>query len=207
LLEVLADRHGVFAFRVGTAGHRDRRVRFDGWALPEGDAALLGIEWWNPTRISTLEVVRSSAVVVDGFTGGDVVDVGFGDATGTGRDDVVISHRRPYRQNEINRQYPDRKWEDAFGRSAHLGVYQSDDLKEVWVAGALFRPVARLAVCHGSLALAFDSLDDPEIVSTGGWVWQGFGYTIPAELAGPGIPGCLDVDGDGRLDPVIVGRS
>ncbi len=79
--------------------------------------------------------------------------------------------------------------------------------EQVWVAGTLFRPVARLAVCDGSLALAFDSLDDPTIVATGGWVWQRFGFTVPAELPGAGTPGCIDVDGDGRLDPVILDRG
>ena len=66
---------------------------------------------------------------------------------------------------------------------------------------------ATIEVCDGSVALAFDSLDDPTVVATGGWVWQGFGFTVPAELVGTGRPGCIDVDGDGRLDPVIVDRS
>jgi hypothetical protein len=38
-------------------------------------------------------------------------------------------------------------------------------------------------------------------------VWQGFGLRPAAELPGPGTPGCADVDGDGRLDPVILGRQ
>ncbi len=48
----------------------------------------------------------------------------------------------------MNAQYPDRQWADAVGRSAHLGVYQPDDLRELWVAGTLFRPVARVEVCE-----------------------------------------------------------
>ena len=207
LLEVLGDRQGVFAYRVGTARHHDRRVHFDAWTLPEGDAVLLGLEWWNLARTSTLAPVHPAAALADGFAGGDVVDAAAGDATGDGREDVVTSFRRPYQENEVNSQYPDRQWEDALGRSAHLGVYRPDDLQEMWVAGTLFRPVARLAVCDGSIALAFDSLDAPGIVATGGWVWQGFGFAVPSELAGPGTPGCVDVDGDGRFDPVIVDRS
>jgi hypothetical protein len=88
-----------------------------------------------------------------------------------------------------------------------LGVYRPDDLRELWVAGTLFRPIAGVAVCDGSLALAFDSLDETTVVATGGWVWEGFGFTVPVELVGTGTPGCLDVDGDGRLDPVVVDRS
>ena len=207
LLEVLADRRGVFAYRVGTAEHHDRLVHFDTWGLPEGDAVLLGLEWWNLTATSSLNPAGSSVSLADGFVGGHVVDAAAGDVTGDSRQDLVISHRRPYQENEVNQQYPDRQWADLLGKSAHVGVYQPGDFKEVWVAGTLFRPVARLAVCDGSLALAFDSLDDPAIVAAGGWVWQGFGFAVPAELPGPGTPGCVDVDGDGRTDPVIVERS
>lgn len=207
VLEVLADRRGVIAYRIGTTEHRDRRVHFEEWALPEGDAVLLGLEWWNLVRVPAVEPTGSAGPVVDGFTGGLIVDAAIGDATGDGRDEVVISHRHAYRENEVNTQYPERQWADALGMSAHLGVYRSDDLREVWVAGTLFRPVARLAVCDGSVALAFDSLDDGAIVATSGWVWQRFGFAVPAELTGTGTPVCIDVDGDGRLDPVIVDRS
>ncbi len=207
VLEVLADRQGVLAYREGTANHHDRRVHFDGWAVPKGDAVLFGLEWWNLVRTPTLAAVEATSFPPEGFTGGDVVAAAAGDATGDGRRDVVISHRRPYEANDVNRQFPNRQWADADGRSAHLGVYRSDDLREVWVAGTLFRPVARLAVCDGSIALAFDSLDDSGVLATGGWVWQGFGFTVPAELAGPGTPGCSDVDGDGSLDPVILDRK
>jgi poly-gamma-glutamate synthesis protein (capsule biosynthesis protein) len=207
LLEVLADPQGVIAYRVGMAGHRYGRVHFDGWALPEGDAVLLGLDWWNLVRAPSSAPQQSDISLAAGFSGGDTVDLAIGDATGDGLEDVVISHRRPYEENGVNAQYPDRQWSDALGRSAHLGVYQPDDLRELWVAGTLFRPVARVEVCDGSLALAFDSLDDPTVVATGGWVWQGFGFTVPAELGGTGTPGCIDVDGDGRLDPVIVNRS
>ena len=206
MLEVLADREGVLAYRVGITEHHDRRVHFEAWMLPQTDAALLGLEWWNLTRASVPVGDRPAGPIIDSFGGGDIVHSARGDATGDGSDNVVISHRHPYRENAINIQYPNRQWEDSSGRSAHLGVYQPDDLREVWVAGTLFRPIARVAVCDGSLALGFDSLDDSAIVATGGWVWQGFGFTVPSELTGGGTPGCIDVDGDGKLDPVIVDR-
>jgi poly-gamma-glutamate synthesis protein (capsule biosynthesis protein) len=207
LLEILADRNGVIAFRVGSAGHPDRRIHFDGWALPVGDAALLGLEWWGLVDEPPLAPVRSDPAAATVFSGGDIVAVAVGDATGDGDDNVVASFRRPYHPNAITALHPELSWSDAQGRSAHLGVYRPGDLEPVWVAGTMFRPVASLAVCDGSLALALDALDDPAIVAGGGWVWQGFGFTVPVELPGQAVPACSDVDGDGRLDPVIVGRS
>ncbi len=56
------------------------------------------------------------------------------------------------------------------------------------------------------MALAFDSLDDPFVVATSGWTWNGFGFDVPPELPGPGTPGCADVDGDDRADPIILDR-
>ncbi len=44
---------------------------------------------------------------------------------------------------------------------------------------------------------------NPEIVATGAWRWEGFGFTVPVELPGPGEPRCTDVDGDGHLDPYL----
>jgi poly-gamma-glutamate synthesis protein (capsule biosynthesis protein) len=207
LLEVLADGNGVVAFRVGSAGHPDRRLHFDGWALPGGDAALLGLEWWGVVDRPPLAPAHPDPAAADAFSGGDVTDLALGDATGDGNVDVVVSFRRPRQENGITALYPDVAWSDALGRSAHLGVYRRAGQEPVWVAGTLFRPIARVAVCNGTIALAFDSLDDPTIVAGGAWVWEGFGFTVPAELAGRATPGCSDVDGDGLLDPVIVGRS
>jgi hypothetical protein len=206
VLEVLADGQGVFAYRVGTTEHHDRRVHFEAWMLPETDAVLLGVEWWNLTRRTELAPEPNTGPFVAGFPGGDIVHAAAGDATGDGRDALVVSHRRPYRENEVNAQFPEREWADRLGRSAHLGVYRPESFREIWIAGSLFRPIARVAVCDGALALAFDSLDDTEVVVTGAWVWQGFGFTVPAELKGGGTPACSDVDGDGKLDPVIVNR-
>ena len=207
LLEVLADERGVVAYRVGSANHHNGRVQFDGWTLPAGDAALLGLDWWSLARTDISGPMRLDTAAATGFPGGDVVDSAAGDVTGDGQVDVVISHRRPFAENEVNAQFPDQRWSDTEGRSAHLGVYRPEDFRQLWVAGTLFRPVARVEVCDGSLALAFDSLDHPSVVATGGWVWQGFGFTVPPELSGTGSPRCIDIDGDGRLDPVIVDRS
>lgn len=50
LLELLADRDGVVAFRVGDSTHRGRKVVFQGWRAPEGGAVLLEGGWWTVVR-------------------------------------------------------------------------------------------------------------------------------------------------------------
>lgn len=207
LLEVLADARGVIAYRVALTEHQDRRVHLGGWELPGSDAALLGLEWWTLVRSPATEPVRYRGVSVVGFDSGDVVDWSQGDVTGDGEPELVVSFRRPYRVNEITGHYPERIWSDARGRSAHLGVYGWADLHPIWVAGTLFRPIASLEVCDGSVALAFDSLDDQAVVATSGWVWDVYGFAVPVELPGPGTPGCADVDGDGALDPIVMNRT
>jgi hypothetical protein len=206
VLEILADEEGIVAYRVGSAEHHDGRVRFEGWTLPRGDAVLIGLEWWSLVRAAGPRTVRRGAAPLVGFSGGDITAFGRGDATGNGFEDLVVSFRRPYEENDITRQYPDRQWADGSGKSAHLGVYRPGDFRQVWVAGTLFRPVAEFAVCDGALALAFDSLDSREVEATGGWVWEGFGFTTVPELPGNGEPACLDVDGDGLVDPAILDR-
>jgi hypothetical protein len=67
-------------------------------------------------------------------------------------------------------------------------------------------PVGALAACDRSVALAYTGSDDPGVVATGAAVWNGFALSPAPELPGPGTPGCADVDEDGRLDPVILGR-
>jgi len=66
--------------------------------------------------------------------------------------------------------------------------------------------VGELAACDGAVALAYTGLDDPAVVAAGAAVWRGLSLEAAAELPGRGLPGCTDVDGDGRLDPVILGR-
>jgi hypothetical protein len=68
-------------------------------------------------------------------------------------------------------------------------------------------PVGLLAACDESAAFAYTTLDDPAVVATGAAVWNGFGFTLAADLAGRGTPSCADVDRDGYLDPVIVDRA
>jgi poly-gamma-glutamate synthesis protein (capsule biosynthesis protein) len=204
LLEVLVSADGVVAYRVGRAEHGDLRPRFIGWDLPEGPAAHLDGEWWS--LVASPELAPGVVDDVAGFTMGDVTTAALGDATGDGRTDLVVSYRHPFRENPVNSLFPSRDWVDAADRSAHLGVFDPANLEAIWAAGTMAHPVASVAVCDGSVALAFDSLDDPAIVGTSAWAWRDFGFVAPLTLPGPGVPGCVDVDGDGRKDAVIVGR-
>jgi poly-gamma-glutamate synthesis protein (capsule biosynthesis protein) len=205
VLEVMADAEGVVAYRVGTAGHPDRRVRFDGWELPQGDAVLLDGEWWTPMR--PVGSIERGQTELEAFAMGTVTDADVGDVTGDGRPDLVVSYRRDARPHQVREAFADHPWEDASGQTAHLGVFEPTDHTPLWAGGALFRPVAKVVACDDSVALAFDTLDDPALVATSGWTWNGFGFDIPLELPGPGTPGCADVDTDGRTEPVILDRQ
>jgi len=205
LLEVLAGPDGVRALRVGTAEHREGPVTFRGWRPPSGDAVALEGEWWTPAR----EVVPEPIVRPDDLAGfeGDVVDAALGDVDGDGRLDVVVAFRRPFRPTEVNVLLPRGSLLDALGRSAHVGLYRPSDLRPRWVAGTLVQPVVSLAPCEGALAVAYSTLDRPAVVATSAWRWGGFGFVPLPELPGPGVPSCADVDDDGALDPIVMGRS
>ena len=101
---------------------------------------------------------------------------------------------------------PDVQWEDASGRSAHVGVFDPAGLREIWVAGTVVMPVAGMAMCDGAIAIVHDQLDDSELVAGGAWEWNGFGFDTAPDIPGPGTPGCTDIDGDGHTEPIIVGR-
>lgn len=201
VLEVLAGAGGVVAFRLGITEVRVGSVAFLGWRPPTGTAVALEGAWWIPTR-----PVTPARVLRPGLTdfGGDVVDAALGDADGDGRLEAVVAFRRPFRPTEVNALRARRTWIDAEGRSAHVGLYAPGSLRPEWVAGTLLRPVAGIAACDGSVAVAFSALDDPAIVAAGAWTWHGFGFLPLPDLEGPAIPACADVDADGRLDPVLM---
>jgi hypothetical protein len=180
-------------------------VQFQEWLLPEGDAAWLDGGWWTPVR--PVDLTPMESVQPADFPFGSVTSASLGDLTGDGRPELVVSYRHESRAHLVRDAFPDRDWEDAEGRTAHLAVIDLEDPVPLWAGGALFQPVAQVAACGQAVALAFDTLDDPTIVATGAWVWTGFGFTIPPELPGPGVIGCADIDGDGTLDPVVIDRS
>lgn len=204
VLEVMVDREGVVAHRVGATRHDDLRVHFTGWSLPQGDAGLIDGEWWT---LAESPILSSGPVSVAGFPYGDVVAVAAGSVTGDEPQDLVVAFRHVGKEHPVRDGFDDFVWTDAEGRTAHLGLYAIDDLEPRWVAGMTPRPVVGVAACDGSVALAYASLDDATVVSTGAARWRGFGLIGSEELGGRGEPACADVDGDGSLDPVIVGRE
>lgn len=207
VLEVLASAEGAIAYRVGTAEHLDGRVHFRGWRPPKGDAVALDDAWWSPVRDLPAGDARTPRRLPSLPEGSVVADASIGDVTADGDDEVVVAFRRPFRWTREKLSMPGWQWADASGNAAHLGMWRAADLRPVWVAGTLVRPVSAVAACDGALAVAFSSLDDPAAVASSAWVWRGFGFVPLEELTGPGVPACADVDGDGRLDPVIGERS
>jgi hypothetical protein len=205
LLEVLVDASGVAAYRLGRSTHGDLRAHFAGWELPSGDAALLDGEWWALTRAVEPAVLRVPATTT-AFDHGDLIAAALGDVDGDGTGDIIASYRHPFRPSAVSEFWPAAVTVDSLGRSAHLGVFDLD-WRSIWLAGRLPHPVGALAACEGAVALAYTGLDDPLVVATGAAVWDGFGLRSMPELPGPGTPGCADVDGDGRLDPVVLDRG
>ena len=190
---VLRDRDGPIAYR-----------------LPTGDAVLLDERWWTPLR--PLAPVAPTPLppapdLLDRIGGEALTAWSLGDVTQDGEDELVVSFRRPFKRNFINVTRPRRAWVDARGLSAHLGLYRPHDFSEVWVASTLVSPVVALAACHGGLAVAYGELDQPGITETGAWRWVVFGFLPVEPLPGPGTPTCVDIDGDGRTEPAITGRS
>ncbi len=204
LLEVLADSRGVIAYRVAITEHANRTVEFVDWELPSAAAVWLHGSWWSLVRGPATNMA-SPAELAD-FRHGDLVAAASGAVAGDGRHLIVASFRRPFAETEFTRLRPDVQWQDTAGRSAHLGVYEPDGLKEVWVAGSVLSPVAGLAVCDGSIAVSHDTLDDSRVVATGAWEWTGFGFATAPELPGAGTPSCADVDRNGSAEPVVTDR-
>ncbi len=205
LLEVLVGKTGVRAYRVGATAIADGHVTFRAWQLPNGDAADVDAAWWALAQ-PVAPTAQQHRHTIRGFKG-VVVDAAVGDVEGNGQPDLVVSFRRRFKPTNVSGLLPRKRLVDRHGRAAHIGLYRPADLRSRWVAGTVLQPVKRLAPCTGSLAVAYSTLDDPAVVATGAWRWSGFGFTQLPDLPGPGIPRCADVDGDGRLDPIILERS
>lgn len=202
LLQVRADRSGLLGHRLGRTSHHDLRVHFTGWDLPAGDAVAWDGEWWTPIRPFTPLALQSP--VLSTFPWGEVVATGTGPIT-AGETELAVSFRQVPGAHPVRDGLTDVRWTDAAGRSYHLGIYRTD-LTPVWVAGTVPAPIVGLAVCDGSLALAYATLDSPAVVATGGAVWRPVGLDAVDPLSGPGTPGCADIDGDGLTEPVIFDR-
>lgn len=202
LLEVLVGVDGVRAFRIGSA-RSTAPMRFLGWRLPQGDAVALAGEWWSlarPVKPVSPKRPRSLARFE-----GEVADAAIGDPEGNGGEQLVVAFRRPFRPTNVSALVPRRELVDRHGLAAHVGLYRPRDLRPLWVAGTLLRPVAAVAACDGAIAVAYSTLDSGAIVGTGVWRWGGFGFLTLPELPGRGVAACANVDG--RLDPVVLQRS
>ncbi|MFN8622233.1 MAG: hypothetical protein U0869_15995 [Chloroflexota bacterium] len=220
VVEVLGAETTVAAHRIGDLAPVADELRLPAWRLPGPgeDAAMLDGAWWtleeagedpplvpvDPARAARLAARILRDHVQDATA---VTDAALGDVTGDGRTDLVVSFRRPFTTTFLNSDDPGHDWQDAVGQSAHVGILRPKDLSAIWVAGTLLQPVAALAACDGGLAVTYDGLDDPRIVGGSAWDWNSFGFLPLAELPGPGIPACIDVDRDGDGDPAIVERS
>jgi hypothetical protein len=137
------------------------------------------------------------------FPKGDVVHAASGDVDLDGEPELVVSFRRPFRSAPLHEMLGEVQWVDAAGRSAHVGVFESDGRTPMWVASAIVRPVTRTAVCDGAVAVSYSTLDDDATTGTGGWTWSVFGWDEAPDLEGDRAIGCLDLDGDGVREPVV----
>jgi poly-gamma-glutamate capsule biosynthesis protein CapA/YwtB (metallophosphatase superfamily) len=208
LLEVLADREGVIAYRVGRTDGSDFRAHFSRWLAPRGDAADLDGGWWSLLRPVDVEATtRPTRLPRPPGRRIRISAAAMGDVNADGRAEIVVAYRSLFHPTLVNQLYPRRRWADAQGLAAHLGVWRAGSLKPVWIAGTLFRPIAALAVCGTNLAVAYPTLRGPAIVGSGVLRWSGFGFASVSDLAGAGSPGCADVDHDGSVDVVVLGRS
>jgi len=138
-----------------------------------------------------------------------VVDAVLGDVDRDGDDEVVVVFVRPARRTLAGSTLATPVPSDAQGRTLHLGVYDGD-LHQQWVAGTVLRPIAAVAVCDGTIVLAYSSsVGATDRVGVGTVRWSGYGFTTSPDLPdlpGDGVPACADVDGDHLLDPVVLGR-
>lgn len=170
----------------------------DSWA-PPASAAYLGARWW---ALATDVDATVPAATMPPFPHGDVVAASAADLDGDGTPEVVVSYRHPARVVAWDpRPLPT----DSLGRSAHLGVLRGDGTP-LWLARRVPHPVGAVAACGRHIALAYTGFDTAAVVATTAATWNGFGFTVAPELARRGRIGCADVDADGELDPIVIGR-
>jgi len=188
-IAVLFDADGPIAWRPSDdAG---------GW-LPDGDAVWLAGTWWSLIRRPGLDATDSPLA---SFPYGDVITSSAADLDGDGSIEVVVSYRHPARATPWDpRPVPT----DDRGRSAHLGVIAADG-SPIWLAHRIPHPVGVVAACGGgNVTLGYTEWGDEALVAATAATWSGFGFTLAPELKGLASVGCIDMDGDGVQDPVVI---
>ncbi len=208
LLEVMADAEGVIAMRLGTIRIDAGRAAFTGWHDPAGDAVAVRGEWWTPVRVAVetapagCDTFDLNLVVTGLQADSHVVDAACGSVTAAGAVEMAIAYRHPLGRELLQDIYPGSPWADAEGMSAHLAV-MTPDAHMVWAAGTLPDPIGTVAVCSGSLAVGYTTLDDPATFAAGAWTWSGFGFATASPLSRPTFIGCADIDHDGATEPLV----
>lgn len=180
-------------------------------AVEPGVDLVAGPDGWRPLAAPVVvEPRRTPDPALVARLGVTVLDAVLGDVDRDGHDEVVVLFVRPPRPTLAGSTLATPVPSDAQGRTLHLGVYDGD-LHQKWVAGTVLRPISAVAVCDGTLVLAYSSaIGATDRVGVGTIRWSGYGFTTSPDLPdlpGVGVPACADVDGDHQLDPVVLGRS
>lgn len=206
LLEVLVTGSGVVAHRIGSTRCPDRRVRFEEWDSPAGDAVSLDLEWWSLDRVvdGDAEVETPVEIPKDWPEAYEVRASVIGDFNRDGETDLAMSFRREFRRTSVNEIWRESSWTDHRGFSAHLGLYDLGDLRQIWVAGTLLQPIETLKGCGDFLLAGYSELDDPTVNSYAVLEWADFGFFGSREIPGDGTPVCVELNGDGLLSPALI---
>ena len=157
LLEVLAGADGVRAFRIGSV-RATAPVQFLGWRLPQGDAAALGGEWWTlarPVRPARGEAPALARAASRARSSTRRSEIPKGTAAGSSSSPSGVPSARP----TSARSCRGASSSTGTGSTAHVGLYRPRDLRPLWVAGTLLRPVAAVAACDGAIAVGYSTLN------------------------------------------------
>ncbi|RJF75579.1 hypothetical protein D3875_00590 [Deinococcus cavernae] len=118
----------------------------------------------------------------------EVISTAYGDVTGDGQAECVLSVWRPWRDWPIARwatgATPVINNHDAGGRSSHIVVLKplgKRQYREVWVGSALFQPASQVTILpSGRLRVTETTYKGgPHALGTAvtEWAWTGFGFS------------------------------